>query len=105
MSKEALMGSSLNSGPVRSFSRVLIVLAATLTGSLAIMTGDLGGIGISANDEDRVGKWGEDDAALWRMIGHDPSDSRSQPLEHVISPASVHRLAPKWIADVAGDIS
>src|SRR5947208_3433213 len=41
----------------------------------------------------------------WGMIGNDSINSRNQPLEHDISPATVHGLLPKWIATTAGDVS
>jgi polyvinyl alcohol dehydrogenase (cytochrome) len=41
----------------------------------------------------------------WRMIGHDPDNSRSQPFEHAIGPGNVARLAPKWVLSTAGDVS
>ena len=41
----------------------------------------------------------------WQMIGHDPTDTRSQPFEHTIGPANVSRLAVKWIATTTGDVS
>jgi polyvinyl alcohol dehydrogenase (cytochrome) len=41
----------------------------------------------------------------WRMIGHDPANSRNQPFEHRIRPGNVHRLALKWVATTAGDVS
>src|SRR4051812_28949987 len=41
----------------------------------------------------------------WRMIGHDPANSRSQPFEHRIGPRTVDRLAPKWVATTTGDVS
>lgn len=41
----------------------------------------------------------------WRMIGHDPANTRSQPFEHKINPADVSRLAVKWVATTAGDVS
>jgi polyvinyl alcohol dehydrogenase (cytochrome) len=42
---------------------------------------------------------------VWRMIGHDSTNTRNQPFERDISPANVHRLAPKWVATTAGDVS
>jgi polyvinyl alcohol dehydrogenase (cytochrome) len=45
------------------------------------------------------------DDADWPMIGQDPSNSRSQPFEHQIRPANAHRLALKWAARTAGDVS
>jgi polyvinyl alcohol dehydrogenase (cytochrome) len=41
----------------------------------------------------------------WGMIGNDPSNSRSQPLERTIDPTNAHRLAPKWVATTTGDVS
>ena len=45
------------------------------------------------------------DGPNWAMIGNDPANSRNQPQEHRIGPGNVHRLAPKWIATTAGDVS
>src|SRR5262245_9310985 len=41
----------------------------------------------------------------WPMIGHDPANTRDQPFEHRIGPTNVHRLATKWVATMAGDVS
>ncbi len=41
----------------------------------------------------------------WGMIGNDAANSRNQPHEHRIRPRNVHRLAPRWIATTAGDVS
>src|SRR5215467_6596504 len=41
----------------------------------------------------------------WPMIGHDPANTRNQPFEHRIGPANAHRLATKWVATMAGDVS
>src|SRR5206468_5242580 len=41
----------------------------------------------------------------WRTIGRDAADTRDQPFEHIVGPANVSRLAPKWIATTAGDVS
>jgi polyvinyl alcohol dehydrogenase (cytochrome) len=41
----------------------------------------------------------------WPMIGHDATNTRSQPFEHRLRPANVHRLATKWVAAMAGDVS
>ena len=41
----------------------------------------------------------------WRMIGHDPSDTRSQPFERSIRPENVGQLAVKWVATTTGDVS
>src|SRR5262245_51011216 len=41
----------------------------------------------------------------WGMIGNDATNTRNQPNEHSISPANVSRLALKWVATTAGDVS
>jgi polyvinyl alcohol dehydrogenase (cytochrome) len=41
----------------------------------------------------------------WRMIGHDPANTRNQPFEHKIKPSNAHRLSVKWVATTAGDVS
>src|SRR5690242_1205319 len=41
----------------------------------------------------------------WRMIGNNPGNSRYQPLERLIGPSNVSRLALKWVATTAGDVS
>jgi polyvinyl alcohol dehydrogenase (cytochrome) len=41
----------------------------------------------------------------WAMIGNDPSNSRNQPFEHSIGPANASKLALKWVATTAGDVS
>jgi polyvinyl alcohol dehydrogenase (cytochrome) len=41
----------------------------------------------------------------WPMIGRDATNTRSQPFEHRLRPANVHRLATKWVAAMAGDVS
>jgi polyvinyl alcohol dehydrogenase (cytochrome) len=46
-----------------------------------------------------------DRSAEWRTIGQDAANSRSQPAERRLSPKNVHRLAPKWVATTAGDVS
>ena len=41
----------------------------------------------------------------WGMIGNDSTNTRNQPLERDISPATVDRLAQKWVATTHGDVS
>src|SRR5205823_1661682 len=41
----------------------------------------------------------------WGMIGNDSTNSRNQPFERDISPATVHGLLPKWVATTTGDVS
>ena len=45
------------------------------------------------------------DRSVWRTIGQDPANSRNQPFERAIRPDNVHRLAMKWTATMAGDVS
>ena len=44
-------------------------------------------------------------AGQWRTAEQNLSNTRSQPAEHLISPANVQRLAPKWIFTTGGDVS
>jgi polyvinyl alcohol dehydrogenase (cytochrome) len=41
----------------------------------------------------------------WPTYGHDPSNTRNQPLEHDISTSNVAQLALKWVATTTGDVS
>jgi polyvinyl alcohol dehydrogenase (cytochrome) len=41
----------------------------------------------------------------WSTIGHDETDSRNQPFEHIIGRGNVDRLGVKWIASTTGDVS
>ena len=41
----------------------------------------------------------------WRSIGNDPGNNRTQPLERKIGVQNVSRLAVKWTATTAGDVS
>src|SRR5207244_7031369 len=41
----------------------------------------------------------------WRMIGHDARNTRHQPFERRIGPENASRLALKWAATTAGDVS
>ena len=43
--------------------------------------------------------------ANWRFAGHDISDSRTQPLETLITTANVGSLAPKWVFATHGNVS
>jgi len=45
------------------------------------------------------------EGARWRMIGRDAKNSRNQPFERRIRPENVNRLALKWVATTAGDVS
>src|ERR1041384_6692784 len=48
---------------------------------------------------------GHGSRADWTTIGHDPANSRNQPLERSIGRRNVDRLLPKWIAETTGDVS
>jgi polyvinyl alcohol dehydrogenase (cytochrome) len=41
----------------------------------------------------------------WTAAGHDVGGTRSQPFERLIGPATVARLAPRWVVTTAGDVS
>src|SRR5215831_5225225 len=41
----------------------------------------------------------------WAMIGNDPANSRNQRFEHSIGPENASKLALKWVATTAGDVS
>ena len=41
----------------------------------------------------------------WRTIGHDSRNTRNQPFERTIGPENASRLAVKWVATTAGDVS
>jgi polyvinyl alcohol dehydrogenase (cytochrome) len=43
--------------------------------------------------------------AEWLMIGHDVTNSRSQPSEWRISPRNVDQLSPRWVLTTGGDVS
>lgn len=43
--------------------------------------------------------------AGWRTIGRNAKNSRNQPFEHKIRPGNASRLALKWVATTAGDVS
>ncbi len=45
------------------------------------------------------------DWANWGMIGFDSKNSRNQPFERDIGPDNANRLALKWVASTAGDVS
>src|SRR5262245_55496710 len=41
----------------------------------------------------------------WGMIGHDSTNTRNQPFEHIIGPTNVGLLTQKWVSTTAGDVS
>ncbi len=58
-----------------------------------------------AREREKRGKHDRAHRQSWRTIGHDAANTRNQPFEHEVSPANVHRLAPKWVATTTGDVS
>ena len=46
-----------------------------------------------------------DTGSGWISYGHDPANTRNQPLEHEITPSNVGQLALKWVATTTGDVS
>ena len=57
------------------------------------------------NERTEQDKDGREDRQDWPMIGHDLMNTRNQPFERRIGPESVSRLALKWVATTAGDVS
>jgi len=44
-------------------------------------------------------------SAQWPIAGQDLSNSWNQPAEHLINPANVQTLAPKWVFITGSDVS
>jgi polyvinyl alcohol dehydrogenase (cytochrome) len=84
-----------------AFALCAIVLAAAAAGSRTRAQENRSSQ--NGDDQDSQGSGRHDHG--WPMIGHDPANTRDQPFEHGIRPANVHRLATKWVATVAGDVS
>jgi polyvinyl alcohol dehydrogenase (cytochrome) len=57
------------------------------------------------NDREERERDGRAHGSDWPMIGHDSTNTRHQPFEHTIGPENVSRLALKWVATTAGDVS
>src|SRR5258706_5134294 len=47
----------------------------------------------------------ESKSGQWRIAGQNLSNTWSQPAEHLISPANVNGLTPKWVFTTGGDVS
>src|SRR5436305_12157692 len=47
----------------------------------------------------------DDDQVQWPVMGHDQSNSRSQPFEDKIGPSNVQSLTVKWTFTTGGDVS
>src|SRR6266404_9653586 len=59
-------------------------------------------LGVSLNAQNSSQKSQSDQ---WRIAGQNLSNTWSQPAEHLISPANVNRLSPKWVFTTGGDVS
>ena len=83
------------SRPAQGWRRIVflaVALLALAVGTQALAgSGGLVGPGLDNTD--------------WVTIGHDPSDTRSQPNEPTINTGNVDALVPKWIATTTGDVS
>jgi polyvinyl alcohol dehydrogenase (cytochrome) len=55
---------------------------------------------LSAQERSDKGQSGQ-----WRVAGQNLSNTWSQPAEHLISPANVNGLIPKWVFTTGGDVS
>lgn len=87
---------------LRGVAIALALLAAIVSGPRTIALDDKEH---GKNDRSENDRGNKDPEANWRMIGRNPKNSRNQPFERRISPSNVHKLAPKWVATVAGDVS
>ena len=67
---------------------------------MALISALLSVSALSAQDQSEVPRSGE-----WRIADQNLNNSRSQPAEHLISPANVQGLRPKWVFTTGGDVS
>ncbi|HEY7172377.1 MAG TPA: PQQ-binding-like beta-propeller repeat protein [Vicinamibacterales bacterium] len=81
----------------RSKLALIIALLAAVPGVAAIVAGD------DAQGDRRASHSKAHPG--WRMIGHDPANTRSQPFEHRIRPQTAKHLDLKWVATTTGDVS
>jgi polyvinyl alcohol dehydrogenase (cytochrome) len=104
-----MIGKDLHHRPVSS----RLLFATTALGA-ALLAAAGGGPRISAQDAAKAQATHERDdhetggpthRRGWPMIGRDAANTRDQPFERRIRPANVHRLATKWVATTAGDVS
>ncbi len=82
-------------------ARVRSRRAVRAVGVVALAAAVAAGMGIAASSHTPGREGGPD----WRMIGHDAAGSRNQGHERAIRRSNVSRLAPKWTAPTAGDVS
>ena len=63
-------------------------------------------LAITGAESQEARAWPDDGPlAGWSMGGHDIGNSRSNPFEHRLCPASAASLTLKWTATTAGDVS
>lgn len=89
----------------KPLSRRFVFFQLVVTAFAVTLATSLGTTRTVAHEDGRDGDRDDRRAVAWPMIGQDPANSRWQPFEHRISPGNASRLAPKWVATVAGDIS
>jgi polyvinyl alcohol dehydrogenase (cytochrome) len=95
---------SPRSRPRLSWVALIVALLAALAGVSRIFADD-DRKEHAKNEREEREKDGRAHRPDWPMIGHDSTNTRNQPFERTIGPSNVSRLAPKWVATTAGDIS
>jgi polyvinyl alcohol dehydrogenase (cytochrome) len=73
---------------------ILSLLGAALIGVLLLV------LGLSAQSDSPEARSGQ-----WRIAGQNLANTWNQPAEHLISPANVGNLSPKWVFTTGGDVS
>jgi polyvinyl alcohol dehydrogenase (cytochrome) len=95
---------STRSRPRLSWAALIVALLAALAGVSRTFAQD-DAKERAKNEREERGKDGREHRPAWPMIGHDSTNTRNQPFERTIGPENVSRLAPKWVATTAGDVS
>jgi polyvinyl alcohol dehydrogenase (cytochrome) len=72
---------------------ILSLLGVALIGVLLLL-------GLSAQNRSPEARSGQ-----WRIAGQNLANTWNQPAEHLISPANVNNLSPKWVFTTGGDVS
>src|SRR5258705_748722 len=72
---------------------ILSLLGVALIGFLLLL-------GLSAQNRSPEARSGQ-----WRIAGQNLANTWNQPAEHLISPANVNNLSPKWVFTTGGDVS
>jgi len=89
--------------PLATTALGVALLAAVAGGSRILAQGAAKRQATSERDEHESDRLGP--RRGWPMIGRDAANTREQPFERGIRPANAQRLAPKWVATTAGDVS